>query len=251
MCQQFNLSLDAVVGAGGVESQMVGACGLREAVVPSVLASDGWTFARFVHDGVVTYAASPSYERDICPMAELSDLPRHLRFPPFIHEEDLEPFFAFVGALWGTLRLHNGAGKSSSSCERPARIFNRSRGKSMRCLYGAEMYVQYGGRVVLNVLAFTDAEPPFGEVLQPNGALEVPLPGGRSPGSVESPLDVLLLQGTGSGEGALECNASLLPALSATTVCAEHATTSAASHAPRSATTYDALPLASVVISGP
>lgn len=121
----------------------------------------------------------------------------------------------------------------------------------MRCLYGAEMYVQYGGRVVLNVFAFTDAEPPFGEVLQPNGALEVPLQGGRSQGSVESPLDVLLLQGTGSGEGALECNASLLPALSATTVCAEHATTSAASHAPRSATTYDALPLASVVISGP
>ena len=120
----------------------------------------------------------------------------------------------------------------------------------MRCLYGAEMYVQYGGRIELSVFAFIDAEP-HGEVLQLNGALELPLPGGRSQGNVESPLDVLLLQGTGSGEGALECSASLLPTLSATTVSAEHATTSAASHAPRSATTYDALPLASVVILGP
>jgi hypothetical protein len=185
-------------------------------------------------------------------MAELSDLAP----PPFFQEEDLEPFFAFVGALWGTLRLHNGAGKSSSSCERPARIFNRSRGKSMRCLYGAEMYVQYGGRVELLVLAFIDAEPPFGEALQPNGALEISLSGAEKPtptcyacGSsthetprsfdcsehkcatchgeleptghndkncplaqcdaqsqenIEFRLDVLLLQGTGSVEGALE-----------------------------------------------
>ena len=173
----------------------------------------------------------------------------------------------------------------------------------MRCLYGAEMYVQYGGHIELSVFAFIDAEPPFGEVLQANGALERSLSGAEkptlscyacgsgthqtprsfdcsehecttchgelepkghndkncplaqcdahSPGSVESPLDVLLLQGTGSVQGALECNASLVPTLAATTVSVEHATTSAASHAPPSARTYDALPLASVVISGP
>ena len=224
-CQRVNLPLDTVLCNYDVAPQMDGTSGLRESVVRSVLASDGWTLARFVHDGFVTYAASPSFERDIYTVAELTYLPRLVQFPPFVHEEDMELFFSFIGALWATVRLHGGVGEISLSCEYPARVFNRSTGQFTRCLFDAEIYVQYGGRVLVTLFAITDADPPSHCLLQPQSCAEETLeflhPDAESPFNFELPFDVSSPQG-----GPCQCprgaaleydsDGSIIPTLSAT-----------------------------------
>jgi hypothetical protein len=173
-CEYFKFPLDTVLGSYDTGPQLGAwgdSSGVRESVTRLIADSKSWALGRFVAAGIVSYVANAAFERDIITVAELSTLPRHVKFPPFIFEDDLGVFYGAVGQLWGLLRLHAGAGRTSVCSPLLARVFMRSTGQFMRCHFDSELFVQHGGRISYMVLTITGTEQP-GDLAQLEGLCE-------------------------------------------------------------------------------